>query len=247
MSEPEAVVADVEEEKVGFEIDELPLQHILLFLPWIQKELPKEKIHKLYESFGMTEGQRDELIDSMAIKDGDAHVKDIFDAYHKIFQSDLKVAHWIARWFIQESNSLMAKRMLFDNIDPGAFRVYKNEFIENPTRPDIVPKLATQIPIIEIADSLKRHVTDQKYKEVADNAREMYQKNSLSSMWFARCTFLINFITVKPNTRKPEYWLNEFFAACSYHPRTRVYPFYIDRYYKTRLGWFLLSHAIYIC
>uniref|UniRef100_A0AC34FBL8 RNA helicase n=1 Tax=Panagrolaimus sp. ES5 TaxID=591445 RepID=A0AC34FBL8_9BILA len=249
MSEPDAAAETVneevveKEEKVGFDIDEIPLHHILLFLPWIQKELPKERIHQLYEAFGMTEEQRDELIDSMAIKDGDAHMKDIFDAYYKIFCSDLKIARRIAKWFIQESKSSMAKRMLFDNIDPGAFRVYKKEFLENPTRPDIVPKLAAQLPVIEIADALKRHVTDQKYKEIAENAKEMYQKNSLASMWFARCTFLINFITVKPNARKPEYWLYEFFAACSYHPRTRVYPFYIDRDYQTRLDEYRIKLA----
>uniref|UniRef100_A0A914Q3R4 Uncharacterized protein n=1 Tax=Panagrolaimus davidi TaxID=227884 RepID=A0A914Q3R4_9BILA len=167
---------EVENEKVGFDIDELPLQHILLFLPWIQSEPPKKRMLNLYDDlFEMTNEKADEVIDSMAFKDGDEHVKDIFKAYHKPFL---------------KSGNLMAKRMLFGDIDPGAFKVYKKEYLENSQKPDIFPKLAAMLPIIEIADNLKKHVTDQKYKEIAQDAKEKYQKNSLAAMWFARCEFL---------------------------------------------------------
>uniref|UniRef100_A0A914QWD5 Uncharacterized protein n=1 Tax=Panagrolaimus davidi TaxID=227884 RepID=A0A914QWD5_9BILA len=118
MSEPEVEAAEVvaeplaaeevEDEKVGFDIEELPLQHILLFLPWIQSELPKEQMNKLYNDiFEMTVEQADEVIDSVAIKDGDEHVKDIFKAYHKLFSSDLKIAHRISKWFIEKSGNPM--------------------------------------------------------------------------------------------------------------------------------------------
>uniref|UniRef100_A0A914QIR5 Uncharacterized protein n=1 Tax=Panagrolaimus davidi TaxID=227884 RepID=A0A914QIR5_9BILA len=71
MSEPKVEAAEViaeplaaeevEDEKVGFDIDELPLQHILLFLPWIQSVLPKEQMLKLYDDvFEMTDEQADE-------------------------------------------------------------------------------------------------------------------------------------------------------------------------------------------
>jgi hypothetical protein len=256
MSEPEVEAAkvvaeplageEIEDEKVGFDIDDLPLQHILLFLPWIQSELPKERMLKLYDDlFEMTDEQADEIIDSMAIKDGDEHVKDIFTAYHKLFRSDLKIARRISKWFIEKSGNPMAKRMLFNDINPGAFKVYKKEFLGNPQKPDIVPKLAANLPIIEIADNLKKHVTDQKYKEIAQDAKEKYQKNSLAAMWYARCEFLINFITIKPNTRKPENWFYEFIMACSHCPRTRAYAFYIDKEYQRRIGWvFFISYLL---
>lgn len=116
--------------------------------------------------------------------------------------------------------------------------MYKNEIINNPTRQNIILKLSANLPIVQVIKALQEHPTDPVYRVIANEAKQICEKGGALHLWAARCIFLLRFVTLQPQLRRPKDWLLEFFMACSYHPTTRPFASFIHPGYKVELGCF---------
>ena len=233
-------------------VDEVPAQHFALFLPWIHLGLPKEVISENAEELGLSNEQKEVLLAANTIKDNDEHIQDVYRTYFELFK-DVRIARNIAKWFQASKYSLfidfipeyheffdgksnVIPYLLFQEADPEAFEVYKNEILNHPTHDNINFKVSSNLPIVEIVKALEEHVSDPVYKNIAAEVKEMYKKGGILHFWAARCIFFIKFIMIRPERRRPKDWLLEFLTACSYHPKTRPFASFINPGYKDKLG-----------
>lgn len=79
-------------------IDEAPVEHLVLFLPWIHLSLPKETICKYATELGLNLEQRDALLAAHAVDNDGVSVNRAMKVYVELFK-DERIARNIVKWY----------------------------------------------------------------------------------------------------------------------------------------------------